>query len=207
MNIRRKCVHSDPCCASCLEARRSKSRVSTKAWRDKNSDRVKSFPSRSLATAYTKRWQAKNSSKVKESQAKFRAKPENREKARLRASCWRAENKDRARSSEMAWKSKNKDKVRSMGVAHNNRRRALKKDLFVEDVDVLEIAKAQCGICYLCSTAMGSDITLDHIVPLTKGGPHSESNSAACHKSCNSSKGNRSILQFFLRRRTAEVGV
>lgn len=202
MNRKAHCKHSDPCCEAC-----AKNRAYAASWRARNPEKVKKYRASPKCWEYTKRWRSKNPERSSAAQERFRRKPENREAARIAASRWRSSNRDRARASEMAWKSRNKQKVRAMSVKHVNKRKALKRGLFVDEVDVREIARLQCGICYLCSTPMGSDVTLDHLVPLTKMGPHSESNSAACHKRCNSAKGDRSILQFLLRRRSVEVGV
>jgi hypothetical protein len=48
------------------------------------------------------------------------------------------------------------------------------------------------GRCHLCGkTCAPDDLTLDHLVPLSLGGTHDESNLAVACLSCNCSKGNR----------------
>lgn len=49
--------------------------------------------------------------------------------------------------------------------------------------------------CYLCGKVCGADLTLDHVVPLSRGGAHSEDNLRVAHKSCNSRKSNRLLSE------------
>jgi len=45
------------------------------------------------------------------------------------------------------------------------------------------------GICYYCHTKVaGSELTMDHIVPLVRGGRSSKDNLVAACKSCNTKK-------------------
>ncbi len=55
--------------------------------------------------------------------------------------------------------------------------------------------------CWYCGTDLSWDIsgesyTLDHVIPLSKGGMHHESNMVRCCRSCNVSKGNKSVEEF-----------
>lgn len=60
--------------------------------------------------------------------------------------------------------------------------------------DILEKAK----FCIYCGVKFNSECkpTLDHLVPLSKGGTHSAANVVVCCRSCNSRKGNREFSQF-----------
>ena len=90
------------------------------------------------------------------------------------------------------WRRENPERA----LAKQHRRRARKLDAFVEDVDisvVLDRDGWECGICGspIPRHAVWPDLeyrTLDHIVPLAKGGEHSYANIQAAHLSCNSSK-------------------
>ena len=46
-----------------------------------------------------------------------------------------------------------------------------------------------CGICGKVIESM-DEATIDHIVPISKGGMHSPKNMQLAHASCNSAKGN-----------------
>ena len=48
----------------------------------------------------------------------------------------------------------------------------------------------ECGICH---GHIDSDYHLDHIIPISRGGEHSEKNIQLAHPHCNMSKGNRII--------------
>jgi len=68
---------------------------------------------------------------------------------------------------------------------------------FKEVVDrdiVFSRSEGRCGICGL--ELLRSDFTVDHVVPLARGGEHSYANTQASHKKCNSRKGARWIGGF-----------
>ena len=74
------------------------------------------------------------------------------------------------------------------------RRRALKKDLLVNDLthaQWLEIQAAQDHRCYYCGKRRKGHLTQDHITPLSKGGDNTLHNVIAACGSCNSRKGTR----------------
>ena len=61
------------------------------------------------------------------------------------------------------------------------------------EIERAYIIARDSGRCHLCGQKCEpSEITLDHVVPLSLGGSHDESNLRVAHLSCNTSKGNRS---------------
>lgn len=91
-------------------------------------------------------------------------------------------------------------RVNSLYFAQKTReRRALQTNAFVESIDYLTVFERDGWICQLCLTAVDPEIAwpdlwspeLDHIVPLSRGGEHSYSNTQLAHKICNIKKGNR----------------
>jgi 5-methylcytosine-specific restriction endonuclease McrA len=55
-----------------------------------------------------------------------------------------------------------------------------------------EIFDRDGGVCHLCLKAVPRvDATMDHVIPVTKGGPHTRANVKLAHRSCNTRKGNR----------------
>jgi hypothetical protein len=52
--------------------------------------------------------------------------------------------------------------------------------------------------CAYCGTTVenGAKLTLDHIIPHSKGGSNSETNLVTCCLTCNSARGNRSMKGF-----------
>ncbi len=50
--------------------------------------------------------------------------------------------------------------------------------------------------CYLCDSFVNlEDSTLDHVVPLTRGGEHNAENIKLAHRTCNSIKGARLLSE------------
>lgn len=90
----------------------------------------------------------------------------------------------------------NPDKV----AMRNMTRRALKHSAAVEKVNPFEVYERDAWICHICKKAVDPQrrfpdplaASLDHIVPLAKGGEHSYGNCATAHLSCNCRKGAKS---------------
>lgn len=90
------------------------------------------------------------------------------------------------------WEIENPDKVR----AKVERRRALLNCVEINDFtgeQWSQMKEQYSYTCVYCRGFFGDKITMDHVVPLSKGGNHTQSNIVpACH-SCNASKGNKSL--------------
>ena len=90
---------------------------------------------------------------------------------------------------------------------HDPKRRARKRNCSeCEEIDIKDVAKRDHGICYLCGEPVDwNDYTysngkkvvhrnypsVDHVIPLIKGGAHAMSNVRLAHLGCNSSKGTK----------------
>lgn len=82
--------------------------------------------------------------------------------------------------------------------AARDRRAARKRDAYVADVYRAEIYKRDGYRCQICGKrlAMKQDVphpkapTIDHIIPISRGGTHEPANVQAAHFGCNSAKGN-----------------
>lgn len=80
---------------------------------------------------------------------------------------------------------------------NENRRRARRRHAAVYEMihRALVFARDQ-WICQLCHTRVKpQDASLDHIIPLSKGGEESYRNVCLVHTWCNSKKGNRAVAQ------------
>lgn len=81
------------------------------------------------------------------------------------------------------WRAKNPDKV----VEWVHKRRALLAGATVEPVKRSEIAERDNWRCHICGGKVTrKDWSLDHLVPLSKGGEHSSRNVRLAHRRCNS---------------------
>lgn len=80
-----------------------------------------------------------------------------------------------------------------------HKRRAQKLGTQVEDIRPVDIYERDIWLCGLCLTAVDPDVSwpdpmsasLDHVLPLSKGGTHTYENVQLAHLTCNVSKGNR----------------
>lgn len=80
-----------------------------------------------------------------------------------------------------------------------HRRRALVNLAFVEDVKLLEVANRDRWICHLCNEPVEKNLknrnpkmgSLDHVIPISKGGKHSYENTKLSHYECNLIKHNK----------------
>lgn len=187
-------------CAECLAAVREYNR----AWRERNRDKH---------NARSKAWRENNIDKANASAAASRAK--NKDAARERGRKWHEANKEKANARSKQWHHDNKERVRAYqheyrttrdkeaarirNVRYNNDRRSRLREAFVESVDPQAVYARDNWICHICSQQVDSTLrhpnlmraSLDHVVPISKGGKHSYENCACSHVLCNSTKGNK----------------
>lgn len=101
------------------------------------------------------------------------------------------------------------DEARAKRIHANTKRRLLlTKQKAIKRETLLEIAKEQEFQCFYCDRDMGDKWTIDHYIPLSKGGEHTKSNLVACCQSCNSIKGNkiptiRVLSKLYMQKQTA----
>lgn len=96
-----------------------------------------------------------------------------------------------------AYKVNNPDSVRNTW----RKRRAVIKSVDYEKFTNDDVRRLNGDICYLCGKVIDFDLkhphrkspSLDHIVPISKGGPHSLGNAAMTHLVCNQRKSARIV--------------
>lgn len=78
---------------------------------------------------------------------------------------------------------------------HNIAQRAKKKGVVVEPISRMYVYKRDGFKCYVCGvrvvtskTYRPDQATLDHLIPLSKGGPHTYANIKTCCHACNAAK-------------------
>lgn len=119
---------------------------------------------------------------------------ENPEAAKESSRGWYRQNKDRAIARQNVWRAENWDKV-----LETSRRRTRLKRESVEHYtadDVAELLRKQPG-CPDCGRKFTAKLphTVDHVVPLSKGGDNSKRNIELRCKPCNSRKHARDPLE------------
>ncbi len=183
-------------------------------WRAKNSERIKE---------YKRNWNAANPDAVKKWKRKSYLATIERCKDRMRK--WRANNPERCRELSRRkraenpelyrnsnrkwmrkayktrgdeirafsnrWKRNNPDKV----LEANYRYRTRKISAGTEDCSERIRELLTCELCFWCKEKMKS-ITIDHVVPLSRGGRHEPENLVAACPRCNCSRGNRLVSEW-----------
>lgn len=107
-------------------------------------------------------------------QAAYRDDEQRREEARLRTRAWVAANRERASDSA-------------------RRRRARKRGVAYEPINTLRVAERDGWICGICGGAIEPALrypeplskSLDHALPLSRGGSHTYDNVRITHLVCN----------------------
>ena len=70
--------------------------------------------------------------------------------------------------------------------------RARRRHARIEQVSRMRVIKRDNSTCYMCKRKLGySEMVLDHIIPLSRGGAHCESNLAVACVACNLRKGSK----------------
>ena len=64
----------------------------------------------------------------------------------------------------------------------------------IESISPLLVYQRDGGICGICGKELDmSDFTVDHIIPISKGGGHVYANVHSAHRTCNVRRGNRPL--------------
>ena len=159
------------------DAHREKRNAQAKAWKAENRERH---------LVQLAEWRATHKEEIsRQMKEKYAA---NAEAMREKSRQWRQENPEKFQEQGKHYRQENVVKI----LDKNAKRRALKKGATVEKVDRGEIYIRDNGICGICKTRVPlHEVTLDHIIPLVKGGEHSKQNIQLAHRSCNSAKGSK----------------
>ncbi|MGH3251837.1 MAG: HNH endonuclease [Trebonia sp.] len=119
--------------------------------------------------------------------------PEARAEAAARTRQWRKDNPDKVAANRKAWAKANPEKV----AAKTQRRLARQRSMPADLVTVTELLAEQTFRCHICGNVIDPGCkypdaecpTIDHIIPLSRGGSGLRSNLKAAHMRCNSAKG------------------
>lgn len=155
-------------------------------WRSSNPDKVR---------AAKAAWERDNYERFRQfaNAASRKYKRSNPEKVAEYNKAWDAANPEAVAAKNRRWRERNPEAVRAKG----SRRRAKIRNATVGDVDLLVLWAEQRAICGLCELPMDETLawpdplsrSVDHIVPLSRGGTHEQSNLQWTHLVCNIRKG------------------
>lgn len=141
------------------------------------------------AIEYARQWRKDNPDKCREYHRVYAERYPEKERKRhfLKSRRYALENPEARKLASRKWSSRNKEKV----ALKNAERRAKAKEFLVTEKD---IAKIRSSSCLNCGTS--DSISIDHVVPLARGGKHSVGNLQPLCKPCNSSKGAKLMTEW-----------
>lgn len=85
------------------------------------------------------------------------------------------------------WKRNNRDRALDLAAVHRARQVTGRRD--IEPVDRATIIARDNSTCYLCGVVLEPrSVCLDHVVPLSRGGPHTAENLRVTCRKCNERK-------------------
>lgn len=157
-------------------ANKERARATRKAWYEANREKMRlynqEYRAKNAEAIRQQRNQHGTSDKVREYQRKYHR--DHAEENRARAKAWRENNPERARENH---------------VEAIQRRRARLAGATVEKVDRAAIIARDKSICGICRKyVVPEQMSLDHIIPLSLGGPHAQWNLQVAHQRCNQLK-------------------
>jgi 5-methylcytosine-specific restriction endonuclease McrA len=196
----------------CLLCKKSRKAAGRDKWRKENQETWLSYNRQ-----YYKRWRAENAEKLPVYKAKWEAKNPDRAKAIRRQASrrWKLANRERiaerARSNprraiqyRKSWLEKNPTYFSDWAKANrpkknlaNQRRRARLRDSCSPGVSLdtwLHLCAIHDDRCAYCDEI--KPLTIDHVVPISRGGRDEAGNVVPACKPCNSSKGNRLLSEW-----------
>ena len=123
----------------------------------------------------------------------------NPERANAARDRWTEANKEHVRAYKAQWARDNRDRVRQTVQAGKHRRKAQMRSAPSEKFYDIDIFDRDQWICGLCSLPIDKSLqyphpmyrSLDHIIPLSRGGGHTRDNVQAAHLRCNKVKNGR----------------
>ena len=112
---------------------------------------------------------------------------------RKKASDWKKQNRQRNTANVIAWSKQNKEKIAAWNRATRAKRRKAKRFLITQK-DWQRLINRYEHRCAYCGTS--GALTMEHVVPLIRGGNHSVGNILPVCARCNSSKGGRLLTEW-----------
>lgn len=180
-----------------------------RSWQEANRERVRKSKreyyqnNRERAYEQSRQWRLANPEKRKEialrwfysnqekaNKASREWQEANKKRASDNARNWREANLEKAKASQRNWEQENPDKV----TLKRSIRRLRQFNNGIYEIRPKFIQKLYASPCAVCGGL--EDIQADHVVPLARGGTHSEGNLQPLCRRCNSSKGAKFMVEF-----------
>jgi 5-methylcytosine-specific restriction endonuclease McrA len=174
-------------CTKCGEVKSADSFHKRKDSKDKLA-----YECRACSQKRSSNWYIKNSDYMKQRMREIRQ--INPEIDRQRSRQWAAKNREIARQRAIKWAFDNPDRRK----LQHHKRRALKRSNGVYLILNKELQKLKNASCVGCGST--KNLTIDHIIPLNRGGRHSVGNLQSLCGRCNSSKQDALMVEWRLRR-------
>lgn len=108
---------------------------------------------------------------------------------------WRQENPEILKAGHKRWMQNNREHVR----LYNQKKRAEKKQATICEISVEQLMGRMSVFGNKCAYCGGKFEHIDHVIPLSKGGPHCLSNLRPACASCNSSKHAKFLKDWYKR--------
>jgi 5-methylcytosine-specific restriction endonuclease McrA len=159
---------------------------------------------------YMKEYYAKNREKIKaKTSARYHADPashirkniayvkKNAAKKRQWFAGYRDKNRPKILAKQLEWREKNRGKWAGM----SSRRRAMVRNVTINLAGIEDWMQRMRRLnfvnCYYCRRLLHScDIHFDHVIPISRGGPHAIENLCVSCPGCNLSKGPKMISEW-----------
>lgn len=113
-----------------------------------------------------------------------------REMRTQQAKRWAREHPGAVQARVDRWRKANPQRLRENSVRQfHTRRMRMMGNGPVERIDRWAIYERDEGLCHLCTEPCArEEFTLDHVVPVSRGGTHTANNVKVAHRSCNGRK-------------------
>ena len=103
---------------------------------------------------------------------------------------WRKQNPEKCKEMRDHWNAEHPDRAKQFRSNANRRRTARLAAAEMETIDAWAIAERENWHCHICHRLVSKKrFTLDHLIPVSRGGPHVAWNLALAHHSCNARRG------------------
>lgn len=122
--------------------------------------------------------------KRREYMAEYNARPENQEKLKAKALRWREKDPERAKEVQRHYRVSEKGRLHNRLQASRRRARFEGKVTREEWLAVVLAWGSRCAYCQVTD----KPLTIDHVIPVSKGGRHEVSNIVPACKCCNDRK-------------------